>query len=159
MVLEHDMLNIVPRDAKQRRFLERMVGPTDSAGSGQDPRDSVREASDSATRKCNVSRATWPSRGRYRLRPRTSEGQRQNAALYALSRNPPWYDLSQGGAVSLWAVLGSNQRPLACKASALPAELTALGTVPTDPRHSDSSRGQYPQGESNPRYQRERLAC
>ena len=36
------------------------------------------------------------------------------------------------------------------KSLALPIELTA---------HTPTSLDQYPQGESNPRYQRERLAC
>jgi hypothetical protein len=48
------------------------------------------------------------------------------------------------GQEARWAVPGSNQRPPACKAGALPTELTAL------------ARGECPQRDSNPRYGLER---
>ena len=43
-----------------------------------------------------------------------------------------------------WAVLGSNQRPPACKAGALPAELTALhSSMPCKSEYQALARGGY----------------
>jgi hypothetical protein len=53
MVLNHDVLDIGSGDAEQPRLVEPMVGPTNSARSGQHPRDSVPERCDSATRRCD----------------------------------------------------------------------------------------------------------
>src|SRR5215218_1262652 len=101
MVLDDGTLDVAPGDSQQRRLLEAMVGPTNSARSGQHPRDSVHEACDSATRKCNVSRVTRPSRGHYRrcrARPKVSGRTLRLGELY---RNPPWNDLSQGSGFSM----------------------------------------------------------
>jgi hypothetical protein len=62
-----------------------------------------------------------------------------------------------------WAVPGSNQRPPACKAGALPTELTALPSEHSllcrlGRRRPLSVSGKCPQRDSNPRYHLERVA-
>jgi hypothetical protein len=68
-----------------------------------------------------------------------------------------------------WAVTGSNRRPPACKAGALPAELTARAArslltdaKPGRSRHGREAAGlrpaRCPQRDSNPRYGLERAA-
>ena len=42
------------------------------------------------------------------------------------------YQLSYTGIFEWWRMTGSNRRPPACKAGALPAELILLGIMPSD---------------------------
>lgn len=49
MVLDHAILDIPPGYAEQRRLLQRMIGPANSARGWRDPQDSARKARNSAT--------------------------------------------------------------------------------------------------------------
>src|SRR5204863_1294427 len=72
-------------------------------------------ARQSTASRCETSVAAADMRGRGRQPPRKSE----NPSEIVMAAKRPDFRRQ-------WAVPGSNQRPPACKAGALPAELTAL---------------------------------
>src|SRR5205809_3717927 len=117
-------------------------------------------------------------------RRRSRHGSTRSTIVWAKSRPRPRRPNEPEWLYERWAVTGSNRRPPACKAGALPAELTARGTAQSTsaagvdsadvgregdgskqnrkrsswPRSGRISFGGCPQRDSNPRYHLERVA-